>query len=417
MGVTLDQLLMLAGRLDDAPGFDTPRERYRRFLLDYVGTAQIARSLIEQCQHAPGEQHRRALEDLVVLLGRFIGFHVTFGTHLPVDTGLSSHGHWRSHSHMHVVLDVRSAQTAGTDPDRLLRVVAALAGTPLAAGSEPVGLSVRTPLHMGLDPPDEAGAASRPAFPISAVSLGALLSLAEMVSMGPLTHEDVVRILKSNTPLDFVVGLLEKCSDGRRVEPSQGDPAPPAAVPEEQSHWIVAVAPDHGITPETLLELVVGKRHVLGITGDDTAGSMARGGDRICFYISGKGVVGHARVVSGADPASGIRDAHRFRQLLQLEDVTLYLGAPVAVDRDTELRLRTAALGAARHAQPLVRISSESFNALTAQHLGARGDPSVVWTEPTARDHDQAAASKPVAVSGAAEQSESVSGTSRPHHS
>ena len=36
MSVTLDQILMLAGRLDDASGYDAPRERYRRFLLDYV---------------------------------------------------------------------------------------------------------------------------------------------------------------------------------------------------------------------------------------------------------------------------------------------------------------------------------------------------------------------------------------------
>ena len=46
MTVTLNELLMLVGRLDDSAGFDTPRERFRRFLVEHVTGAHTARSLI-----------------------------------------------------------------------------------------------------------------------------------------------------------------------------------------------------------------------------------------------------------------------------------------------------------------------------------------------------------------------------------
>ena len=36
MSVTLDDVLALAGRLDDSGGFDAPRERFRRFLTEHA---------------------------------------------------------------------------------------------------------------------------------------------------------------------------------------------------------------------------------------------------------------------------------------------------------------------------------------------------------------------------------------------
>jgi hypothetical protein len=70
-------------------------------------------------------------------------------------------------------------------------------------------------------------------------------------------------------------------------------------------------------------------------------------------------------VLSPASGGAGIRDAHRFRQLLHLEEHELHLDTPVPLDFETQLRLRTAAAGAQRHTQTLVRISPESFSAMT----------------------------------------------------
>ena len=117
------------------------------------------------------------------------------------------------------------------------------------------------------------------------------------------------------------------------------------------SYWIATVTPDYATTPEQLLELVVGRRHIFGVAEGGTTPSSARSGDWICFYIPGKGVVGRARVLSPSAGNAGVRDAHRFRQLLHLEDLELHLHTPVSLDFETQLRLRTAAAGAARQTQ------------------------------------------------------------------
>jgi hypothetical protein len=36
MSITLNQIWALVGKLDDSPGDDTPRERFRRFLKENV---------------------------------------------------------------------------------------------------------------------------------------------------------------------------------------------------------------------------------------------------------------------------------------------------------------------------------------------------------------------------------------------
>src|SRR5207237_7017535 len=96
MSITLDELVLLVGRLDDSPGFDTPRERFRRFLLERVTDVHFAGALADECQRSPGDQPRRALQDAVVLLGRFLGFEPTFGTYRPLAGALRCDGQWRA---------------------------------------------------------------------------------------------------------------------------------------------------------------------------------------------------------------------------------------------------------------------------------------------------------------------------------
>jgi len=366
MGITLDQILMLAGRLDDAQGFDSPRERFRRFLIDHVRDIQTGRALIEQCQHAPGNQHRRALEDLVVLLGRFIGFDTTFAAHSTTSTGPEHHGVWQSRAHFQILVDVRSDQTAVPDFEGLLRSAPALKQISRPTGIRLAALCVLTPLCMNRGKIEEAIKAVKPAFLVGVVPLAAIVSLAETVASGRMTHADAVRLFESNIPIDFIVNLLETFAARPSVEsPEPAVPRAPSNL-DRPSFWIASVVPDHATAPEEFLELVVAKRHIFGVAENGHAGSAARDGDWICFYIPGKGVVGHARVASLAKSGSGLRDAHRFRQLLQLEDLDLYLGAPVAPDSETQLRLRTAPSPSRRNVQTLVGISRDSFQTITS---------------------------------------------------
>lgn len=363
MSVTLEQILSLSGPLDDTPGFDSARERFRRFLLEHAADPHGARALIEQGQHLPGEQHHRALQDLVVLLGKFIGFETTFGAYAPPPASLKHHGHWKSRLRLHVVLEVRSDPATPPDVVALVRSVAANAASPRASSWRFAGLCVVTPLFASRHKIEETIASAKPAFPVGVVALRSLLQLADFVAAGRVSHEDAARLLESNLPVDYSVELLERLTAKRA--PAAASPIRTAPALEGTSYWIATVAPDYATTPEQLLELVVSRRHIFGVADAGAAQPTARSGDWICFYIAGKGVVGRARVLSPASSTSGVRDAHRFKQLLHLEDLELHLHAPVALDFETQLRLRTAAGGSNRQTQQLVRISHESFVGLT----------------------------------------------------
>ena len=362
MSVTLEQILSLSGTLDDASGFDSARERFRRFLLEHAADPPSARALIEHGQHLPGEQHHRALQDLVVMLGRFIGFDVTFGAYVPPPNSLKHHGHWKSRLRLHVILEVRSDPAAPAELEALLRTIAAQTTSSRDSTWRYAGLCVVTPLFANRHKIEEAITAARPGFPVGVVALRALLLLADLVNAGRVSHEDVVRLLESNLPVDYSVELLDRLT----AKPRGGAPSGgTASAAEETSYWIATVTPDYATTPEQLLELVVGRRHIFGVADRGSPPESARSGDWICFYIPGKGVVGRARVLSPATGNAGVRDAHRFRQLLHLEDLELHLHTPVALDFETQLRLRTAAAGGTRQTQTLVRISHDSFVTMT----------------------------------------------------
>jgi hypothetical protein len=166
--------------------------------------------------------------------------------------------------------------------------------------------------------------------------------------------------------VDFVAGLLDRPVAATDGAPAADAPvvetAPVAAMPKGSGYWMASVLPEYGTTPEEFLEVVVARRHVFGVTDRGTIVGTVRTGDGLCFYLPGKGVVGHAWVASiVADGASDLRDARRFRQVLRLDRLSLHLAAPRALDAETELRLRAAPTTANRQTQMLLEISAESF--------------------------------------------------------
>ena len=345
MSVTLDQMLALAGRLDDSRDFDAARERLRRFLREYVTDVAGLRTLIDQAKYSPDDQHRRAMQDLVVLAGRFLGFDVDVGAP-ALPSGLASHhGTWHAPGRLRVMVEVgthASAPSLTNTEDR------SSPGTPV------VGLFVPVTL-----PVTRASEESRAGRPVRVMPVGELLNLAEMATKGRLASLEVIRMLEMGIPVDFVAGLLDR--PGHTV-PAASETVPevvPAGVSHGPSYWMASVPPDYATTPEEFLELVVARRHVFGVTDRGTVVGTVRTGDGICFYLPGKGVVGHAWVASINDGASDLRDARRFRQVLRLERLSLHLAEPTSLDLETELRLRAAPSTANRHAQMLLEISPD----------------------------------------------------------
>src|SRR5579862_1285919 len=355
MTVTLDQILTLSGRLDTEPGYDSARERFRRFLVEYVREWPVVRGLIEECQFSPDEQHRYALQDLIALSGSFLGFRTAF-----------SPAAWHSRSRLHLLLDVKASPSAPAEIDTLAKAVAAAARTLDVSAARQAGLCVLSPLYVYRDKIDELAAAAT--VPISTASVRSVMALGDLVHAGRVERPDVIRLLESNLSIDFMIDLIAhggvppaaKPAPDERAAPVEHDPAVDAVDDDVAQCWLAPVAPDHATRPDEFLERVVAKRLAFGVSDDAASGSAARAGDRICFYISGRGIVGHARVASLAGGGGGLRDAHRFRQILHLQGLELFLTAPVAIDAETQLRLRTAQL-APGHKQTLVRISRDSF--------------------------------------------------------
>jgi hypothetical protein len=366
MTVTLSELLTLAGRLDDDAGFDTPRERFRRFLTGHVTSAQAARTLIEQCQHAPGDQHHRALQDLVVMLGRCLGFETRFGSYHDAGGGRKPDGHWHSRR-LDIALEIRTDLTEATDLDALSRSIAALSSPPYPGVSgRALGLCVLTPLYAGRGRLEEIRTTASHDSRVRIAALKSLVHLAGMVGSRRLAHDDVVRLLGSDLDLDFLVELLER-SAGEAAGADDPSATSGSALFEMEAgpgYWLATIGADQGTTPEQFVELVVGKRRILGLGQGGTPHGVAQPGDRICLHIPGKGVVGHCQVRSIEESGAGIRGAQRFSQLLQIEDPVLRMDAPVPLDERMQLRVRAARGSRDGAAHSVTRISRQEFDTL-----------------------------------------------------
>jgi hypothetical protein len=329
MSVTLDELLSLVGRLDDAPGFDTPRERFRRFLLERVTDVPAARALIEECQRSVGEQHHRALQDLVAVTGRLLQFEVTFGTYEPSADGVRVDGQWRSPGLLDVVLEIKTDQTTSATMEGMARAMTAAAAR---AELEPrIGLCVVARQYAALGKIDRALAAVTPDLDIRVVSIRSLLALAAQVSADRLAHAEVVRLLRSGVALDFVIDLLDRPAPNGQSSTSMADRGGSAPDHPEPEFWVATITGGEASTPEQLLASVIAERHVLAISHAGRLPShQGAPGDWVCFFVPRKGIVGHAQLASVIeDSAKVVRDAGRFSCVYRLAHVTLYERRPI----------------------------------------------------------------------------------------
>jgi hypothetical protein len=373
MSITLNEILALVGRLDESTGFDTPRERFRRFLLDHVTDAGVARSLIDQSHRSLGEQHQRALQDVVVVLGRFLGFETVFGPNQRVAGVAKYDGQWRSRRRLEIVLEVCTDQTPRSDVDELSRSLSAVVA-PSHPDVRHLGLCIVTPMYGGRARLEDA-LLQKPQPNLRVVSIRSLLWLADMVGSERLQHHEIVRLFTSGANLDFIVDLMERLAtvnqdDGESFASVQILSSPADA---DGTHWVATIGRDETATPEQFVKSVIRGRQILGVT-DAGAGNVPAGaGDWICFFVRGKGIVGHARVDEIVNGTGLIRGAHRFTAVFRLKDIELY-DAPIPFGPETE-RKRLGEPSPADDRVPfLAPVSREEFADLTVRAHEGRSD-------------------------------------------
>lgn len=390
MNITLNELLTLLGRLDDEPGFDSARERFRRFLVEHVTDVPTARPLVEECQRAVGEQHHRALQDLIVLLGRFMRFDTSFGAYARLPGGIKVDGQWRSRGRLEVVLEIRTDQTTEPGFESLTRAVSAVAAATQTDVEARLGLCVVGRHYAGRGRLEQAAALEKQAE-MRVVSVQSLLSLATKFSEDRLSHGEVVKLLRSGYALDFFIDLLDRPADAARPRevvqdavPAAAPAAPPpprAPVPpppllrREPEFWVATLVANDMSSPDQLLASVIIGRRVLGICHDGALQSDGEPGDWVCFFVPGRGIVGHAQFQAVVENgATVIRDAAQFSRVYQLNDVDIY-DEPVVQALRAQRPFVVPSADAQLAGPCLSPMSKQDFMAMTASRGAAIVEP------------------------------------------
>jgi hypothetical protein len=325
MNVTVSQVLAMVGRLDDSPGFDTPRERFRRFLVQRITDPQAARLVIQQCQQMSGEQNHRALQDAVVLTGRFLGFHTAFRQYQHDPGAAPISGEWESRRRLRVLLSLCTDQTAAIELEAFAQVVRNGLPAHLHANTPRVGLCIVSPLFAAKARIEEMLRARRHTE-LRTVSLPGILRMTEMAAAARLTHEDVLQVLNPDLNLDPLIERFDRWATPARSEPEHVTPdVEPGPAQGETGYWVAAIQLDTSTPPGQFVESVIAKRRILPINPASHVQRAVQSGDSISVYISGVGFVAHAKVAGVITEGSPlVRHSERFTQVVTLSDVAVY---------------------------------------------------------------------------------------------
>ena len=344
--MSLMQVLGLVGDLDDAPGDGTPRERFRRVFLERVTDVGTVRDYVEECLRTTGTNTNRALQDLVNLLGTFLGFDVVYGRYQGIPGQIGHDGLWRSPSGLRVVVEVKTTDAYAIKTATLMGYISALiSAQEIPTKRDALGLYVVGRADAELRQVENAIAAEGRTDELRIITVASLLDLADLMQQYDVSHDDVLTILKPSGPrVDPVVDLLSRLVSQEAAEQPIGiyEEAKEAAAGIAEStsqqddpaaYWLSPVRDTDAEPALECVQTLVGK-HQLYAYGDRTPGRKTlKPGDWLCFYASGIGVVAHAQVASHPEhkPSKVINDPKRYPWTFRLQRPSLYLERPIVI--------------------------------------------------------------------------------------
>jgi hypothetical protein len=282
--------------------------------------------------------------DLVVLLGRHLGFAVTHGTYDRSAGAVRFDGAWRSAGVIRIVVEVRTARSRPFIPTDLARTFKALERTVTAAAAEEeLGLCVDVPPASGPRPGRRRDEAQHE------------------------TQDDAGRgfdLLRAGAADPRVETLM--------AEPVRAGGAAPSRAPvitlvprePQPDYWIGTIVPEGGATAAQVIRSVIGGRQLLGVGAIGLMPSQARKGDWVCFYVPGTGILGHARLGVRSDDTAQLRGASRFAAVFALEDVQFY-PRPNALDMTSPSQRLATRTPPEADGPFLSQVSAQEFRALT----------------------------------------------------
>jgi hypothetical protein len=378
MSIPVGQILDLVGKLDDSPGDDTPRERFRRFLKDNILEVGQIRDYVEGCLRNSGDQYNRALQDLVNYIGHFLGFDIAFGRYQGVSGQIGFDGHWESPEGFHIVVEVKTSEVYAIKPATLTNYVNDLISEKsIPSWDDALGLYVVGRPDPEIRQLENSIIAEKRTNQLRIISVDSLLSLAEMMDEYDIAHEDILAVVRPSTPtIDPVIDLMARlvAEPKGAVETEEIRPLPEVTAEGEATYWLTSVKSTKEETAEECIQKLVGRERIYAF-GERTPGRKhLKPGDWMCFYESGKGVVAHARVTSSPErhPHPKVRQSQKYPWVFRLDKARLYLSDPTVID--TELRSHLEAFRGrdpdgpwAWFVQATRKISERDFRILTRQ--------------------------------------------------
>ncbi|MEE8201008.1 MAG: hypothetical protein V3R29_07540, partial [Candidatus Acidoferrales bacterium] len=345
MSFALGKILELVGRLDDAPGADAPRQRFRKFLNDNITEVGQIRDYIEECLRKSGEQYNRALQDLVNHVGGFLGFEVEFGRYQGVQGQIGFDGLWKSLTGLHVVIEAKTTEVYAIKTSPLVGYIDQLISDrripnwDAALGLYVIGRPDPESRHL-----EKTITAEKRTAQLRIISVESLLSLAEMMNEYDVSHKDILAVLRPSGPsVDDVVDVMARLVAQTEVEETAEVPtAAPAQVAEgEIAYWLTPVKSGEEHTAEEIIETLVGQERVYAFSERTPGRKHIKPGDWICFYATGNGVIAHAKVASRPERKSHPKVGHpeMYPWVFELVDAKVYLDTPIVIDASMRARL------------------------------------------------------------------------------
>lgn len=344
MSITLSKILALVGKLDDSPGKDVPRERFRQFLKENVKEVGQIRDYIDECLRNKGDQYNRALQDIVNYVGEFLGFEVTYGRYQGVPGQIGHDGLWKSPKGYHIVIEVKTTEVYAIKTSTLVGYVDQLISEKeIPEWDRALGLYVVGRPDPEVNQFENSIVAEKRTNQLRIISVESLISLAETMNEYEVDHEDILAVIQPSRPtIDPVASLM-----ARLVAQPKPEKAPEKELPVEEettreiSYWLTPIRGDEIQTAEECIKTLVGEKKIYAF-GERTPGRRhLNPGDMICFYASGNGVVAHAKVASKPNKKKHnfTRHPEKYPWLFHLKNERLYLDSPVIIDTSMRSQL------------------------------------------------------------------------------
>lgn len=347
--ITLKQILALVGNLDDSPGVDNPRERFRLYLKDNVKEVGQIRDYVEESLRTTGSQYNRAFQDLINYLGHFLGFEVKFGRYQGIPGQIGFDGLWSSPSGFHVVVEVKTTEVYSIKTAILMNYIdEAISEKIIPDRNHALGLYIVGRTDPEVHQIENAIHAEKRMDQMRVISAESLLSLAELMNGYDASHEDILAILRPSGPvMDPIIDLMARLT--AQSESNHLPEGPPRIPPENPSEinnvnkvfWLTPVKADDVQKAEEVIQNLVGERKIYAF-GERTPGRKhLKPGDEICFYATGIGIVAHATVSSYPEntPHPAVRNKDKYPWVFKLEKIKTYVDAPVVIDAALRTKL------------------------------------------------------------------------------